>query len=774
MSIRSQPVVPFRSQSALRFLAIRLSALLLIIGIANGAIAQPRGRNPHLAYMYPAGCERGMTCEVTVGGQHLKDVTEVYVSGEGITAEIVGWYRPLTAGQYNALRMKLQETRERLIGQATLRRAANNPTEQEIAQAAGITEEQLREMEIYRQRDRDPKRQPNDQLEEEITLKLTVAVEAKLGKRELRFLTENAISNPIWLHVDRWIQFREYEPNNVSPCLVEERLPVVINGQIMPGDIDRFRFEAKQGMRLVIQVEAREVIPYLADAVPGWFQSVVRVTDAGGNEVSFADSFYYRQDPVIYFEVPRDGSYTVEIRDSLYRGREDFVYRITVGETPFVTSVFPLGARVDSEVKVQLRGWNLERTEQSVTTMDRQAFRPMKWYSSIQGDQSVRFPLQIDHWPEIYEEATNDDFDTAQEISTKMTVNGRIEVPGDRDVYRIKGSGRLIAEIHARRLGSPLDSSLTLTDRDGNEIAFNDDHVDKAQAMLTHHADSHLTATVPAKGDYFLTVADAQGNGGKDFGYRLSLRSPQADYELRVVPSSIMARAGQVVPITIFALRKDGFDQDIELSLVDPPPGFQLDGGVIPGSTDQVRATLTVPEKATDQPLTLQMEGSAARRLRSRARIVRPAIPAENMMQAFIWYHLVPVDNWSVVVSGRPGARMPLNVMLPSQRITLPTEGERLLHAIPVSKNTPIDQLHIELNEAPEGVSASIVADPMGSAAIKLQIAPDSLQPDTQGNLLMSVYKEFTPAPTEADPAPKPRRTDYGFLPAIPFEVEDR
>ena len=39
----------------------------------------------------------------------------------------------------------------------------------------------------------------------------------------------------------------------------------------------------------------------------------------------------------------RDGRYTVQIRDALHRGREDFVYRLTLGEIPFVTSVFPLG-----------------------------------------------------------------------------------------------------------------------------------------------------------------------------------------------------------------------------------------------------------------------------------------------------------------------------------------------------------------------------------------------------------------------------------------------
>ena len=49
----------------------------------------------------------------------------------------------------------------------------------------------------------------------------------------------------------------------------------------------------------------------------------------------------------------------VEIRDSIYRGREDFVYRVTLGELPFVTSIFPLGGPAGTQTTVELTGWNL-------------------------------------------------------------------------------------------------------------------------------------------------------------------------------------------------------------------------------------------------------------------------------------------------------------------------------------------------------------------------------------------------------------------------------
>ena len=58
----------------------------------------------------------------------------------------------------------------------------------------------------------------------------------------------------------------EQEPNDAKAGdeVVVDSLPVVLNGQIMPGDVDRFRFDAKKGDKLVMVVLARELVP-----VPG-------------------------------------------------------------------------------------------------------------------------------------------------------------------------------------------------------------------------------------------------------------------------------------------------------------------------------------------------------------------------------------------------------------------------------------------------------------------------------------------------------------------------
>jgi len=518
----------------------------------------------------------------------------------------------------------------------------------------------------------------------------------------------------------------------------------------------------------VILGAARDVIPYLADAVPGWFQAVMKVTDSAGNELEYADSFQFSQDPVICFEVPRDDQYTLHIHDALFRGREDFVYRITLGEIPLVTSVFPLGARWNDKTTIQLEGWNLAQTTLETTIMDRRQFRPVRWFSVPQGGgQTVRVPVQFGQSREEFDVEPNNDVATAQHLGSRVVINGRIETPGDEDLFFVPGPGRLAFEVHARRQGSPLDSILSLMDAKGKELAYSDDYEDKAQGLLTHHADSRLVASVPAAGAY-VRIGDAQAGGGKNYVYRLSIRPPDADFELRVTPASVIVRPGGTTPVTVHALRSDNFAEDIELALVDPPPGFSLTGGVIPGDADRVTLTLSVPPAAAERPVVLEIEGRAYRR-GVRTLITAPAVPAEDMMQAFIWHHLIPVEDWSVIVSGRPVPKPPFEVVMNAPRILLREGHDTLLPIRPLVRNVPTEELKLDIE--PEGATAELVGNLMAGFAVKINIDSTKLTSGLRGNLLLRVHRLSTPKPSESSANPKPWRVDFGCLPAIPFEV---
>lgn len=737
-----------------------MAAFLLLL--AGTPLCAQVSNQPHVGYVFPGGGCRGTTFEVVVGGQHIKEVTEAYISGGGIQAKIVKWYRPMTQGEYVGLNMKISV----FIEEAE--KKGRKVTREMAIKELGITEEQLKEMEIYRKRDADPKRQPNPQIAEELTIQIRIAPDAALGDRELRLLTDTAMSNPLWFYVGQWPEISEKEPNDHEPePSVYIKLPMVINGQVMPGDADRFGFEAKKGMKLVAQCAARELIPYLADAVPGWFQAVLHLYDDRGQEVAFADSLGFRHDPVLYYEVPKDGKYVLEIHDSIYRGREDFTYRISLGEIPYITGLFPLGGKAGTPCNVEVKGWNLpvESTRIEPTFYRGWMLRPV----TVEKDKIVsnRVGFIVDTLREVVEREGNDTPDEAQEVGSSVAINGRIDKPGDVDYFKIDGSGVVLAEVFARRLYSPLDSVLCLTDRRGKAVVYNDDYEDKSWPLITHHADSRILST--GKGAQYLSIGDAQGRGGPEFVYRLYIRPPRPDFDLRVTPSSVTARPGSHVPITVHAIRKDGFDEDIALGLDGAPKGFGLSGAWVPGKSNKIRLTLQVPPAASREPYTLQLVGHSMSRGKS---ISRPAFPAEAWTQAFILEHVVPTKDWTIFVSGGAAGHPPCRSVDSIVQLAAGKTGQaRFL----VDQGRNPKELKFELSEPPDGITLEDpvpVAIPPG-ILLPVKCDAEKVKPGTKGNLLLIVSQETTTVSTD-DKKPQTSKYVIGMMPALPFEVSTK
>jgi hypothetical protein len=131
----------------------------------------------------------------------------------------------------------------------------------------------------------------------------------------------------------------------------------------------------------------------------------------------------------------------------------------------------------------------------------------------------------------------------------------------------------------------------------------------------------------------------------------LHLTTPQPDFELRVVPSAINARAGTTVPVTVHVLRRDGFAGEVALALKDAPTGFELAGARIPADQDMVRMTLSAPALAPSTPFRFSVIGLANIRQRE---VIRAAVPADDLMQAFIYRHLVAAGELLACVLGPP------------------------------------------------------------------------------------------------------------------------
>jgi len=651
------------------------------------------------------------------------------------------------------------------------------------------------------------KQQLNRQLAESVLIEITIDPNAEPGNRELRLGTNTGLTNPVVFQVGLLPEIRELEPNNRQAYpelpnlpralnLPKEKpldLPVLLNGQIMPGDVDRFRFRAQQGQRLVMEAQARSLIPYLADAVPGWFQATLAFYDAKGNEVAFADDYRFNPDPVLFYQIPEDGEYELKIRDSIYRGREDFVYRIAVSEQPFITQMFPLGGRTGVKTVASVAGWNLPKTRLPLNTQpgDPRVFlsedrsggiRQTAYHkggfpqSGVPKLLSNSIPYAVNTLPECEESESNDTTKDAQLIDPPMIINGRIDRPGDVDVFQLNGQAgdEVVAEVYSRRLNSPLDSLLRLTDASGNVLEWNDDYMLKDDShlhkdmmgLVTHHADSYLLAELPKNGTYYVHLTDSQNHGGEAYSYRLRISAPQGDFALRVTPSSISLNAGGIVPVCVYALRKDGFDGEIEVVAKDAPAGFELNGGRIPAGRDHVRMTLTAPAKAPDQPVALQLEGRA--RIGGQT-VSHPVFGADDVMQAFLYRHLVPSQELLVKVQ-KAKWRVPPVELVGDGPVRIPAGGTAQVR-IRTQRGRILKDIQLELNEPPEGVTLHGVSVVPEGLAFQLKADKDAMQSGFADNLIIEAFREFTPKQQEGKPALKKRRTSMGIFPAIPIEI---
>ena len=165
-------------------------------------------------------------------------------------------------------------------------------------------------------------------------------------------------------------------------------------------------------------------------------------------------------------------------------------------------------------------------------------------------------------WPEIVEREPNNSRDQAQEVHFPVTVNGRIDPAEDIDVFRFHAAAgqTLVFDLLAARLGSPLDSVLTLQAASGRELAVNDDF---------NGNDSLLVFAVPATGDYFLVLRDLNYRGGSDYQYRLAMG--ELPYVTAAFP--IGGPPGATVPLELTGYNL-GPARTIPVTLpTDAPPG---------------------------------------------------------------------------------------------------------------------------------------------------------------------------------------------------------
>jgi len=582
---------------------------------AAGATAQ--AAKPVPGYVYPSGMQVGTSARIVVGGMFMRKVNGAVVSGEGVrvnrVVRVPGFPRATGKTQRPWMTTWFYEVLDGDVTDRDLPPEATDPQTDwhRCDWWEHLNQRDRLELEIISRFWNTPSNypQPTPALDQLVILDLEADADARPGLRELLVHDDKSISaaHPFFLTNEPHLAEPFFViPTNdlrklslphilhIPPKLPARTPPVVLDGQAWPGEVDEFKLRLAKGKRFTFEMTARELLPYQGDAVPGFFNPVMRLSDPSGKEIAFEDDFYFLPDPVLSCVAPSDGVYTLKIHDNLYRGRQDCVYTVRCYEDAPAGHAF---------------------------TPQRRAF--------------ACFPPPAAHVP--------------PEPGGGLDVRtGTIDCPGRfvRHDFRVDEPVTLQFELFARRLGSPMDGIIRLYGPLAPDAPVNTapllaewDDVDKflAGTIPQAIADPCGSWTFLNAGNYCVTVADQYESGGACNTYTLAFGRRQPDFEIYARSSSFLLR-GKRVSTKIHLVRHNGFTGTVEIQGND-----DFDCGCTVGDDGDKDESVTFTARKKDwtgvkctQFFATAVVGPDKKRITRR---VTPTDPAE---QAFAYTHLVP------------------------------------------------------------------------------------------------------------------------------------
>ncbi len=334
-----------------------------------------------------------------------------------------------------------------------------------------------------------------------LDIELTIAPDARVGLHAIGVITPLGVPGYQNFAVVADPEVVEQEPND-QPDQTKGHttaLPATLLGTIdRPGDVDRFRFEAKTGQELVFQV--------VAASMGSKLRPVLMLLDSSGHTVAQADAGG-GMEPVLVYTGRADGPMTLAIADADLGGSGAHFYRVSAGPIPWVRSVFPTGVERGATTRIEVEGSNLGGV--------REVSLPVA--SGVEPGTIVGVPgvlpggkgrqlaatrkVVVADGPQSIERETNDAPQQAQALPVPGGVSGRIGHDGDVNVYRFRArkGETVIVEVFGRRLGSAVDSIIEVLDAGGQpvpravlrpvdqtEVAFRDHPSTTPNIRLTH------------------------------------------------------------------------------------------------------------------------------------------------------------------------------------------------------------------------------------------------------------------------------------------------
>ena len=478
------------------------------------------------------------------------------------------------------------------------------------------------------------------------TFTVTVAADVTPGLYDVRVKGLFGVSNPRVFRVDGVPEIAEIEPNN----LVAQATPVafgsVVNARANGGtDVDFFKVPFAAGQTLVIRSEAARLGSPM--------QPMMQLFNAAGRRVAESRRVSLQEASIVYTATQAE-EMVLRVQDVVYGGGDQFVYRLAFDSRPMVDWISPSFVVAGSPTTVTVFGRHLADAEKTdkvlgghpvfkkqmtitpaaatpVGASATAAFADSFWWNAVEGNlvrvgQSTL--ASISEAAETPDQVTTLPFDAAGSFGEKS----------DEDIFRFdakKGEAWVI-EVFAQRLGSIADPLLmverVVTAADGTvtypRLATEDDDKQNPGGvdLPTIGDDPSFRLDVPEDGTYRIRLKDryADTRGDARLTYRLSVRKPTPDFSLVVLDAFPSAdgkapvtsgaaslRKGGSYEMTVYAYRRDGHNDAIQLTGENLPAGIVCRPTVIGPGQVLAKLVLTAAPDAAEQLSPIRIVGKS-------------------------------------------------------------------------------------------------------------------------------------------------------------------
>jgi hypothetical protein len=519
---------------------------------------------------------------------------------------------------------------------------------------------------------------------------LTIAADCRLGEHQLRLRTAGGVSEVRTFWVGSMTNLSEVEPNNDVAKAQRVPLNSTVGGTIPSEDVDQFVVTVEKGQRLTAEIEGMRL-------GRGAFDPYIAILDQkGGLLAGCEDSPLGFQDGIVSLIVPETGDYMVQVRDSAYAGRDDYHYRLHVGTFPRPLAVYPVAAQAGSSVAAKFIGDVKGDFEQQLkmpsTPQD-------KFGAFAEGAPSPNW-MRVTAFPTALEVEPNDTREQAGEArSAPVVFNGILAKPGDHDWFRFraKKGEALQVSVYARRLRSPVDSSIQVVNAKGSVVGDNDDSAGP---------DSSLNFKPDEEGEYSVLVRDHLKRGGPGFVYCVEVAPVQPSLSVKipeVARNDTQSRQYIAVPrgnrfASLISIKRTSAPGDLSFSMDGLPKGMRLLPTTMPGKVDQFPVVFEADADAPIAGALLDLVGSTTNGLHGRFQNDIELVQGPNNSS----YYGTRVDKLMVAVT----EAAPFKIHIAEPKVPLVQGGPMNLE-VAVERESGFDEpINVRLVWRPPGVSA--------------------------------------------------------------------